>query len=199
MRDTIGWSYDLLGSDDQWRFRRLARLGGSWPMSAAVALLREDEQAAMAAVARLVERSLVTRRRGDPEAEAEFGMLETIRAFGLEQLEAAGEVGDAEAAVATWVLELARAGDDGLASADQGRWLVRREHHLLYLLRDVGGVPRSYGLPDADSLAIEYLDGRPVCDVPPPEYPRDYFDRLDALVREARRATPPALRRRIVT
>ena len=64
-----------------------------------------------------------------------------------------------------------------------GRFLLRREHRFLTLLAGLEGVPRSLGFPDADSLAIEYLSGRTLSDVNPDFLP-DFFDRLDALVRQ---------------
>ncbi len=65
----------------------------------------------------------------------------------------------------------------------QGRFMLAREEHFLSRLRGLPGIPRCFGRPDADSLAIEFLDGRPVSVVHPHEYPIGYWDRLDALVR----------------
>lgn len=65
----------------------------------------------------------------------------------------------------------------------QGRFMLGREHWFLERLAGLPGVPRSFGFPDADSLAIEHFDGRPVSVVHPHEYAPGYWDRLDALVR----------------
>ncbi len=64
----------------------------------------------------------------------------------------------------------------------QGRFMLRREHGFLRRLEGVDGVPRSYGFPDADSLAIEYFEGRELSEVHPQDYPVDYWDRLESLV-----------------
>jgi serine/threonine protein kinase len=65
----------------------------------------------------------------------------------------------------------------------QGRFMLRREHRFLRRLEGLPGIPRSFGFPDRDSLAIEYLESRPVSKVHPEEYVEGYWDRLDALVR----------------
>jgi len=69
-----------------------------------------------------------------------------------------------------------------LRRCTQGRFMLRREHHFLKKLEGIAGIPRVLGFPDADSLAIEYLDGRPVSDVHLGQYPPSFFDRLEALV-----------------
>lgn len=65
----------------------------------------------------------------------------------------------------------------------QGRFMLTREHAFLSRLHGLPGIPRTFGFPDADSLAIEYLESRPVSQVHPHEYVAGYFDRLDSLVR----------------
>lgn len=65
----------------------------------------------------------------------------------------------------------------------QGRFMLGREYWFLKHLEGVAGIPRAWGFPDADSLAIESLAGQPVSAVHPHEYVQGYWDRLDALVR----------------
>jgi predicted ATPase/DNA-binding CsgD family transcriptional regulator len=92
---TIAWSYALLDPAAQELFLRLAVFLGGFTLEAAQAV-RPDGQTAdgvVSSVAALVEQSLVRRVEGEGEGEGEprFAMLETVRAFGLEQLEGAGE------------------------------------------------------------------------------------------------------------
>lgn len=65
----------------------------------------------------------------------------------------------------------------------QGRFMLAREDHFLRRLEGLPGIPRSFGFPDADSLAIEYIASRAVSKVHAVEYVHGYWDRLDALVR----------------
>jgi tRNA A-37 threonylcarbamoyl transferase component Bud32 len=64
----------------------------------------------------------------------------------------------------------------------QGRLMLRRENHFLDLLEDVPGIPRSGGFPDDDALAIEYIGGDVLADLPPHTCPSTVFDQLDDLV-----------------
>jgi hypothetical protein len=50
-------------------------------------------------------------------------MLETVRAYGLERLTAAGEEAAVRDALAAYYLDLAETADPGLRTAGQGRWL----------------------------------------------------------------------------
>jgi predicted ATPase len=84
LRATIEWSYELLSADERTLFRRLAVFVGGCSLASAEAVCGADLETLQS----LVEKSLV-RRTGD-----RFWMLETIREFAVEQLEASGE-GDA--------------------------------------------------------------------------------------------------------
>ena len=76
LRATIAWSHDLLSSDEQALFCRLAVFAGGWTLDAAESVCAAD----LDTLASLIEKSLVRR-----DAER-FSMLETIREYALERL-----------------------------------------------------------------------------------------------------------------
>ena len=92
LRGAIDWSYNLLEEPERALFRRLSIFVGGWRfdeatyVTTAAGTLDED---LLDGTAVLVDQSLV--RRLDDAVDVQFGMLETIREFGLEQLETAGE------------------------------------------------------------------------------------------------------------
>ena len=90
MSAAIGWSYDLLDPAEQRLFRRLAVFVGGWTLSAAEAVACDGEQSLLAGLAALTDAHLVARQPG-VGTEARFGMLETMREFGLERLADSGE------------------------------------------------------------------------------------------------------------
>ncbi len=115
MREAIAWSYDLLPAAEQALFRRLAVFAGGWTLDAAKAVADLDERLGpdvLTEVEALLSVSLVQRVEG-PEDEPEpggaprFTMLETIREFGLEQLEASGEATATRHRHAAWCVALA--------------------------------------------------------------------------------------------
>ena len=123
LRETIAWSHDLLAPGEQALLRRLAVFAGGWDLEAAEAVAEHDPDALPTLLA-LVERSFV-RRRNRPDGTARYALLETIRAFGLEQLEAHGDGEAARAAHAAWGMGVAREAVGHLQEADQAVWLAR--------------------------------------------------------------------------
>ena len=96
IRDAIAWSYGLLSPEEQTLYRRLAVFSGGFTLEAAQAVAGEGDSAALSVVdgvAALLDQSLL--RRMDSGSEPRFTMLETIREFGLDQLQACGEEEDA--------------------------------------------------------------------------------------------------------
>jgi tetratricopeptide (TPR) repeat protein len=81
LRATIEWSFDLLNPDERGLFARLAVFAGGSTLEAA----EQIAKAALDTLQSLVDKSLV-RRTGD-----RFWMLETIREFAAERLQASGE------------------------------------------------------------------------------------------------------------
>jgi predicted ATPase/class 3 adenylate cyclase len=91
LRDAIAWSHDLLEGDEPVLFRRLAVFRGGWTLEAAEAVAGDDGALdVLAGLTALADKSLV-RSVAAAGPDPRFGMLETIREFGLEQLTAAGE------------------------------------------------------------------------------------------------------------
>ena len=116
MRDAIAWSHDLLSTEEQALFRRLATFIGGFTLEAAEAVGRspaiplwpwrapyddtrpvvpviEPSQELIDQVTSLLGKSLLRREEG-PTDEPRFSMLDTVREFGLERLEASDEAGE---------------------------------------------------------------------------------------------------------
>jgi predicted ATPase len=135
MRDTIAWSYELLPEEEQTLFRRAAVFAGGWDLGAgeAVCLLSAgDEVALLDGLSALVDQSLITVEEQE-EGELRFGMLETVREYGLECLEERGERDEVEQAYAAYFLGLAEEAQPELTGPEQKVWLDRleREHDNL--------------------------------------------------------------------
>ncbi len=90
---TIQWSYDLLTHKEQHLFRRVCIFVGGFTLEAVEKLsqlLGEDAAGVLESVSSLFDKSLLARGEQDQQ-ENTFTVLETIRAFGLECLQACGE------------------------------------------------------------------------------------------------------------
>ncbi len=126
MRHAIAWSYELLTVQEQALFRRLSVFAGGFPLEAVERMFQsaERERDAWTVLSALVDHSLV-QSISIPTTDVRFLILETLRDFGLEQLEATGELDDARMAHATWVLRLAAAAEPRLVGRDQEQWLNR--------------------------------------------------------------------------
>jgi predicted ATPase/class 3 adenylate cyclase len=81
LRATIEWSYELLTPEEQRLFARLAVFAGGCTLDAAVAVVGAD----LDTLQSLIEKSLVR------HTSERFWMLETIREYAAERLEASGE------------------------------------------------------------------------------------------------------------
>jgi predicted ATPase/class 3 adenylate cyclase len=133
LRETIGWSYDLLERDEQTLFSRLATFVGGWTIEAAAAVANPGSELGVETLdvlGSLVDKSLVRKEADD--GALRFGMLETIREFGMDVLEETGEAGNARRRHASYFLAMAEAAEPELMVRDQG-WLDRleREHDNL--------------------------------------------------------------------
>jgi predicted ATPase/class 3 adenylate cyclase len=126
LRAAIAWSYDLLEEAERRLFARLSAFTGGWTFEAAEAVCEPEAFGldALDGLTSLVDKSLV-RRVEPPGRPARFSMLETIREFGLEQLEALGDAEELRRRHAGWFLDLAVEAEPHLTADDQGEWLDR--------------------------------------------------------------------------
>ena len=90
LRATLEWSHGLLSEDETALFARLAVFAGGWTIEAAEAVCGGNGLDVFETLASLVDESLVRPLRR-PTGEPRFAMLETIREYATELLEASGE------------------------------------------------------------------------------------------------------------
>ena len=116
LRGAIEWSHDLLTSDEQRLFARLAVFRGGWTLEAAETVAEAD----LDTLESLVDKSLVRQREG------RFSMLETIREYAVERLEQSGEAASIRRAHAEAFLALAEEAEPHVRY-DEVEWLDRLE------------------------------------------------------------------------
>jgi non-specific serine/threonine protein kinase len=108
MRNAIAWSYDLLSPSGQAILRRVAVFVGGFTLTAAVAVAGctdMDDAGIEDGLDALVDNSLLYAEAG-ADGTTRFGLLQTVREFGLEQLAVTGEAIDFQRRHAFWWVEL---------------------------------------------------------------------------------------------
>ncbi|MDQ3547348.1 MAG: tetratricopeptide repeat protein, partial [Chloroflexota bacterium] len=132
MRDTIAWSYDLLDANEQMLFRRLAVFTGGFAAESVDALSRDLGIDVSGCIASLIDQSLV-RRVSRPATPERLRLMETIREFASERLEASGELDNARRWHAGYFGAIAAKSEQQLVGGEQVAWLdlLEREHDNL--------------------------------------------------------------------
>jgi predicted ATPase/DNA-binding NarL/FixJ family response regulator len=125
IRAAIDSSYELLEPDERAMLARLSVFVGGFRLEAAETMWATagHTTSALDVVARLVERSMLQSR---PKRER-YEMLEPIRQYGRERLEAAGELDEACSRHLEHCLLLGREAEPQMRSMDCTRWLQRLE------------------------------------------------------------------------
>jgi predicted ATPase/DNA-binding winged helix-turn-helix (wHTH) protein len=125
LRAAIDWSYDLLSAAEQKLFRRLSVFVGGCTLESAEAVCDTKgdlDLDLLDGMASLVDKSLV--QQAEPaEVESRFTMLETIREYAQEKLEASRELASTKRAHAAYCLVLAEEVDTGQNNAEGTEWL----------------------------------------------------------------------------
>ena len=135
LRATVGWSHDLLAEPERRLFARLAVFAGGWTLEAAEAVGAGDDLPAadvLDGLTRLVDQSLVVADEA-PDGTVRFGMLETLREYARDRLDASGGAAAVRRRHAAFYLALAEASRPPFAEHHDRAWLERleREHDNL--------------------------------------------------------------------
>jgi predicted ATPase/DNA-binding winged helix-turn-helix (wHTH) protein len=134
---TLQWSYDQLAPPEQRLLRLLAVCAGGCTLATATALADDgDEYGTLALLSALYGKSLLTVAQAadaDGHPQPRYGMLDTVRAYARERLDAAGETAAACTRHAAHFLALAEAAAPYLDGPQQSRWMQRlgAEHQNL--------------------------------------------------------------------
>jgi non-specific serine/threonine protein kinase len=127
MRAAITWSHELLARHEQVLFRRLSIFVGGFPLTAAEWVGGAEGEPVLKTISTLVDMSLL--QRTELAGETRFGMLETIREFGLEQLDESGEADFIAARHAAWCVHMAEsARSSGRLSQGRGLAALEADH-----------------------------------------------------------------------
>lgn len=124
LRATIDWSYGLLSATEQVLFARMAVFAGGATLDAIAAVCQVDGALDLVAgVEALVGHSLV--QQTEAAGDGRFIMLETLREYARERLEARGEAAALQRAHARYYLNLAEEAKPRLVGPRQVIWLAR--------------------------------------------------------------------------
>jgi predicted ATPase/DNA-binding CsgD family transcriptional regulator len=132
LSNTIAWSYDLLDAEEQRLFRRLCVFvgGKTLPAVEAVsAVLGYEPGSILYGIASLIDKSLLRQSESEGE-QPRFVMLETIREYGWEALEALGEIETTRKAHAAYYLALAKEAAPQLLGPQLAQWMRRLQQEL---------------------------------------------------------------------
>jgi len=122
LRSAVDWSYQLLTRDEQRLFARLCVFAGGWMLEAAEAICAvQGELNVLEGLASLLDKSLVQQEEM-PDGEPRFRMLEMIREYAQERLEALGEMTSMRCRHAEYFLAVARQADADQWGPQQSRW-----------------------------------------------------------------------------
>jgi non-specific serine/threonine protein kinase len=157
LRALVDWSHDLLSESEVTLFRRLSVFAGGWTLEAAEqvcagdGLARED---ILDLLERLVDRSLV--QVTEQDGAARYWLLETLREYGRERLDQAGETKAICRRHLAWVQALAKEARPKLHGPELPHCLEQLQAELDNIRAALGR-----GLSDPDLTApVQRIIGR---------------------------------------
>jgi predicted ATPase/DNA-binding CsgD family transcriptional regulator/transcriptional regulator with XRE-family HTH domain len=128
LRAAIAWSYDLLSREERALLQRLGVFAGGCTPEAAAAVADDAGRAdaVLTGLLSLADQSVIG-TTNDADGGTRFALLETVREFALERLEASGEAAALRERHAGYFLALAEAAAPELKGPRQVAWLDRLE------------------------------------------------------------------------
>jgi hypothetical protein len=128
LRGTIDWSYELLTDVERQLFDRLSTFAGTFTTEAAERVCAGggvDELDVVDLLAGLVEKSMLS--IDEVDGTTRFGLLESLRQYGEERLDASGESMDVRRRFVEYHVALLERADPELRGPDEGAWAHRLE------------------------------------------------------------------------
>jgi predicted ATPase len=124
---SVGWSYDLCTPDEQRLWARLSVFARSFELQAAEDICGGDlaPEDVLDLLSSLVDKSILIRT--DIEGVVRYRMLETLREFGLDRIEHAGELTELRRRHAEWYRQLINDAEADWMSPRQVEWMKRLE------------------------------------------------------------------------
>jgi len=156
LRAAVDWSYDLLNDRERSVFDRLAVFAGGFTLDAAEHVVAGDgidARDVLDLLETLVARSMV--RLDESAAETRYELLETMRQYARERLEAGTDPDERRALHGHYFLDFARRAAAGLLGPDEETWVRRTEADLDNLraaftsAADRGDLDVALGIPAA--------------------------------------------------
>jgi predicted ATPase/tRNA A-37 threonylcarbamoyl transferase component Bud32 len=129
MRGAISWSYDLLDESEKKLLNRLAVFAGGCTLEAAESVCGAGgdlDVEVLDGIASLIDKSLVVQKE-QADGESRFRMLEVVREYALEALQASGEEDALRRLHAGYFLALAEEAEPELWGAKTTEWLAKLE------------------------------------------------------------------------
>jgi predicted ATPase len=128
LRATVEWSHSLLSETEQRLFARLGCFTGTFSGIAARAVVSAagvDEWEVLDAITSLVSKSMLVVDHVSAEGITRYAMLETLRAYARERLDASGEADRWRRRHAHYYAAFAEEAGGGLITADEAIWWPR--------------------------------------------------------------------------
>jgi predicted ATPase/transcriptional regulator with XRE-family HTH domain len=124
LRATLDWSYELLSHEERWLFEVLSVFAGGWSLEAVEAVCGHGGHShdVVNLLGRLIDKSLVVAESGD-----RFHLLETVRQYAEERLEAGVGGQSSRRRHAQYVLQLFEQTEDAVVGPTGEVWLNKLE------------------------------------------------------------------------
>jgi predicted ATPase/class 3 adenylate cyclase len=124
LQATIAWSYDLLTSSEKSLFQQLAVFMGGATFEAIENICEVGNNLdLLTELESLIDKNLVMQI--EPDGEARYDMLGTIRDFADDMLVVSGEASQIRSRHLSYFCSLARAAEPNLVGPDELQWIVR--------------------------------------------------------------------------